>query len=69
MGMELGGDEGAIARLKELTQENKEFFKFLVAEARTNADLSATFTGKDGNKYRLKIHAAKNLIEVTPEDS
>ena len=65
--MELGGDPSAIAQLKELTSENKEFFKFLVSEARTNADHSTIFTGKDGSKYRLKIVAAKNLIEVTAE--
>ena len=64
--MHLDGDESGIGQLKELVKENKEYLKFLVNEARSNADHTTTFRGKNGVKYRLKLELASGNLHVEP---
>ena len=62
--MHLAGDAGGIGQLKELVTENKEYLKFLVGEARSNADHATTFRGKNGVKYRIKLDLASGNLNV-----
>ena len=64
--MHLAGDAGGIGQLKELVTENKEYLKFLVGEARSNADHATTFRGKNGVKYRIKLDLASGNLNVEP---
>lgn len=60
------GDPRGIEELKALTQESRDFFKFLLAEARSNSDHTAPFTGRDGVKYLLRANLATGQLEVLP---
>ena len=53
--MKLVGDAEGIAALKELSQHNRDYLKFLIAEAGTNTDHTASFTGPDGTKWHLVV--------------
>lgn len=64
--MELSGDEKGLAELKKLSKDNKDFLRFLLSEAQTNADASASFKGEDGTEYILKVNTVKQTIEVQP---
>lgn len=64
--MQLAGDETAIAQLKELAKDNKEYLKYLVNEARSNTDHATSYRGKDGVKYSLKLDLASQTITVAP---
>ncbi len=57
----LSGDEQGIAALKVLARERRDYLKFLLAEAQTSVDGSATFTGADGEKYLLRADGAGHL--------
>jgi hypothetical protein len=60
------GDPRGVEELKALTLENRDFLKFLLAEARTSSDHAAPFTGKNGVRYLLKANLATGQLEVTP---
>lgn len=62
--MKLVGNEEGIAVLKSLHQENKEFLKFLVGEAKSNFDLKTTFKSKDGKEYVLRLDPKTGDLEV-----
>jgi hypothetical protein len=59
------GDPDAIAALKAMVTEHRDYLKFLLAEAQTNADHTATFTGSDGTRYSLQLDLATGQIKVT----
>ena len=64
--MKLTGDPEGIAVLKALHQQDKEYLKFLVGEAKSNTDLKATFKSKEGKKYVLRLDLATGDLEVMP---
>lgn len=59
------GDDQAIAQIKKIAKERREYFVFLIDEARSNTDHVATFTGDDGNKYRVRLDLAADQLEVS----
>ena len=62
--MKLVGDTDGIAALKELSQNNRDYLKFLIAEAGTNTDHTANFTGPDGTKWHLVVKPGSGELEV-----
>ena len=66
MAMKLTGDAEGIAVLKALHAENKEYMKFLVGEAKSNADLKTAFKAKDGRRFVLRVDLATGDLEVSP---
>ena len=62
--MKLVGDADGIAALKELSQHNRDYLKFLIAEAGSNTNHTATFTGPDGTKWDLIARPGSGELEV-----
>ena len=62
--MKLVGDATGIAALKELSQHNRDYLKFLIAEAGTNTNHAAGFTGPDGTKWILIAKPGSGELEV-----
>ncbi len=62
--MKLVGDTDGIAALKELSQNNRDYLKFLIAEAGTNTDHTANFTGPDGTRWHLVVKPGSAELEV-----
>ena len=62
--MKLVGDAEGIAALKELSQHNRDYLKFLIAEAGTNTDHTASFTGPDGTKWHLVVKPGSGELHV-----
>jgi hypothetical protein len=60
----ISGDDEGIATLRELVQQNKDFFRFLIEEAKTAVDQTASFAGKDGTKFVLKLDLATGQLTV-----
>jgi hypothetical protein len=58
------GEPDAVAALKAMVQEHRDYLKFLLAEAKTNADHTTTFKAADGNHYKLHLDLAADRIEV-----
>ena len=51
--MKLIGDNDGMNELKKMQNERRDYLKYIITEAKTNTDLSTTFTGSDGVKYKL----------------
>lgn len=65
--MELGGDPEGVKALKALHAKNKDYIKFLIGEARSNVDQTATFSAEDGKSHWvLKFDAATGNLDVQP---
>ena len=64
--MELQGDPAGVAALKELHAADKEFVKFLLKEARSNFDLTAKFTAKDGKQWLVKFDPRSGVVDIQP---
>ncbi|MBI5511602.1 MAG: hypothetical protein HY903_22835 [Deltaproteobacteria bacterium] len=64
--MKLTGHADGIAALKAIHAEDKEYMKFLVGEAKSNADLKASFKTKDGRKFVLKVDLVTGDLDVEP---
>ncbi len=62
--MKLVGDPEGHAALKELSQNNRDYLKFLIAEAGSNTNHAATFTGPDGTKWLLIAKPGTGELEV-----
>jgi hypothetical protein len=62
--VKLVGDTDGIAALKELSQNNRDYLKFLIAEAGTNTDHTANFTGPDGTRWHLVVKPGSAELEV-----
>ena len=62
--MKLIGDPEGLAALKELSQHNRDYLKFLIAEAGTNTNHTASFTGPDGTKWLLIAKPGTGELEV-----
>jgi hypothetical protein len=58
------GDPAGIEALKALVHEHRDYLKFLLNEARTATDHTASFTTADGRKFRIRIDGAHDRIEV-----
>lgn len=65
--MDLLGDADGIAALKAMHAKDKGYLKFLVAEARSNIDMTARFTAEDGKKWRLAFDPASGNLTVSPD--
>lgn len=61
----LTGDPDGIAALKQMASSHREFLKYLITEARTNSDHSATFQSDGGTKWVLKLDMATGKLEVS----
>ena len=64
--MELMGNAEGIAALKAKHLKDKSYLKFLVTEARSNIDQTATFTAEDGKKWKLRFDAESGNLDVQP---
>lgn len=62
--MRLVGDPDGIAALKELSQNNRDYLKFLISEAQSNTDHLASFTGPDGTRWHLVVKPGAGELEV-----
>ena len=62
--MKLIGDPEGLAALKELSQHNRDYLKFLIAEAGTNTNHTASFSGPDGTKWLLIAKPGTGELEV-----
>ncbi len=65
-GVKLEGDEEGITVLKAMAEKDKEYLKMLVAEARTNTDLKATFRSEDGRLFVLRVELKSGNLVVEP---
>lgn len=64
--MKLIGDAEGLAVLKALHEQDKEYLKFLVGEAKSSADLKATFKSKEGKRFSLRLDLATGDLDVQP---
>ena len=62
----ISGDPEGIAALKQMAATHREFLKYLLTEARTNSDHTATFQSDAGDKWVLKLDLATGKLEVQP---
>lgn len=62
--MKLVGDPDGIAALKELSQQSRDYLKFLISEAQSNTNHTADFTGPDGGKWHLVVKPGTGELEV-----
>jgi len=67
--MNLTGDEGGIAALKEMNTSNKTYLQFLLQEARTVFERRVDFKSKDGVAYRLTWFPQDGKFVVTRADA
>lgn len=51
--MNLAGDPGGLAALHEMKENNRDYLKFLLQEAKTVFEHHVDFKAKDGTAYRL----------------
>jgi hypothetical protein len=64
--VEFTGDPEGIAALKALYGRDKAYLKFLIGEARSNADFTARFS--DGpKKWQIKFDPRTNTLDVKPQ--
>lgn len=64
--MQLTGDSEGIGELKRLHGENRGYLKFLLDEAKSNTDLTAEFTGKNGVHYKVVLDPRTGDVNVSP---
>jgi hypothetical protein len=66
--MNLVGDPVGLSELKKIREERKDFLKFLITEAKTSFNRSATFKGADGRNWKLTYHGQRDELEVQPDN-
>jgi hypothetical protein len=59
------GEPDGIAALRAMVHEHRDYLKFLLVEAQTNADHRATFKAPDGTQYALRLDVLTGAMEVT----
>ena len=64
--VKLEGDEEGIEVLKAMHAKDKDYLKMLVAEARTNTDLKATFRSDEGKLFVLRVDPKSGNLIVEP---
>jgi hypothetical protein len=62
--MKLVGEPDGIGALKQLVADNREYLKFLIAEAQSSTDHRAPFRGRDGTRWELVAHPDTGVLEV-----
>lgn len=62
--MRLVGDPEGIAALRRLMDESREYLKFLVAEAGSSTDHTATFRDPDGVRWLLVLKLPAGELDV-----
>ncbi len=64
--MKLSGDPEGLEELKRIKEENLFYLKFIMKEAKSNTDNTASFKGKAGKqKYKLSYDPATDSFTVT----
>ena len=66
--MKLVGDPRAIDALKEIASRDKGVIKFLLGEAQSSVDHTATFQGSDGSKFSLCLDPVTGELDVQPAE-
>jgi hypothetical protein len=62
--MRLVGDPDGIAALRRLMETNREYLKFLVAEAGSSTDHTAHFRDPDGVRWLLVLRPTTGELDV-----
>ncbi|HTE55782.1 MAG TPA: hypothetical protein VK698_33235 [Kofleriaceae bacterium] len=62
--MRLVGDAEGIAALRKMVDSNREYLKFLLAEAGSSIDHTAKFRDPDGVRWQLVHNLVSGEIEV-----
>lgn len=63
--MKLVGDASGLEELKKMQAERKDYLKYIITEAKTNADFSTTFKSTDGaTKYKLTFDRLAQELKV-----
>ena len=65
--MKLEGDPQGLEELKRIKEENLFYLKFIMKEAKSKTDNTATFKDKAGRqKYKLSYDPATDAFTVSP---
>lgn len=64
----LVGDTNGIDALRKLAEDNKDFLKYLITEARSNSDHATNFKAEDGARYVLRLKLQTGELEVQPAE-
>ena len=64
--MKFTGDEGGIEALKAMKETRMEYLKYLLTEAKTNFDRTASFT-QDEVKYKIVYDPQTKDLDVQKE--
>ncbi len=59
--MRLVGDPDGIAALKAMAADQRDYMKFLIAEAGSNSDRTAPFKDKVGERWQLVVQPSGDL--------
>lgn len=62
--MKLVGDPDGITALKALVAQHRDYLKFLIAEAQSNADHTASFRDDAGTKWSLVLRPQTGDLEI-----
>ena len=62
--MQVVGDPEGVAALKTMLAAGRDYLKFLLGEAQSNANHTAPFRGADGRKWEVVLHLESGDIEV-----
>ena len=63
--MKIVGDTNGIEELKKMQAERIDYLKYIITEAKTNTDLSATFKGSDGQtKFKITYNRLAQELKV-----
>ena len=64
--MKLSGDPKGLEELRLFKENDADYLKFILNEAKTNTDLNTTFKSRDGQqKYRLTFHPLMDEFTVS----
>ncbi len=62
--MQVVGDVEGVAALKALAAEHRDYLKFLITEAQSSTDHTATFKAADETRWQVKFHPESGNLEV-----
>jgi hypothetical protein len=64
--MKISGDPQGLEELRLFKEKDAEYLKFLLNEAKTNTDFTATFKGRDGqHRYHLVFYPQTDEFKIT----
>ncbi len=62
--MRVVGDDDGVAALKALAADNRDYLKFLITEAQSNSDHTASFRAADDTRWVVRFHPESGELEV-----